>query len=59
MPVLCVLGAQDAMIDSAGTRDRLVCNAPNAEIRWLPDAGHFLRSQTAPIAAFLEGALVR
>jgi len=58
MPVLCVLGAQDAMIDSAGARERLVRNAPHAEIRWLPDVGHFLSNQTAPIAAFLEGALV-
>jgi pimeloyl-ACP methyl ester carboxylesterase len=58
MPVLCVLGAKDAMIDSAGTRDRLVRNAPNAEITWLPEAGHFLSNQTAPIATFLERALV-
>jgi pimeloyl-ACP methyl ester carboxylesterase len=58
MPVLCVLGAKDAMIDSAGARDRLVRNVPNAEICWLSDAGHFLSNQTASIAAFLEGALV-
>jgi pimeloyl-ACP methyl ester carboxylesterase len=57
MPVLCVLGAKDAMIDSAGTRERLARNVAGAEIRWLPDAGHFLSDQTAPIAAFLESAL--
>jgi pimeloyl-ACP methyl ester carboxylesterase len=57
MPTLCVLGARDAMIDSAGTRERLARNAPHAEISWLPDAGHFLAGQTAPIAAFLGAAL--
>jgi len=57
MPVLCVLGAKDAMIDSAGTRDRLARNLARVEVRWLPDAGHFLSSQTAPVAGFLDTAL--
>lgn len=57
MPVMCVLGAKDAMIDSAGTRDRLARNVAGVDIRWLPDAGHFLAPQTVPIAAFLEASL--
>jgi pimeloyl-ACP methyl ester carboxylesterase len=59
MPVLAILGAKDAMIDSAGTRDRLRALVPHAEIAYLPDAGHALVGQTAPIAAFLSKALTR
>lgn len=59
MPVLCVLGAKDAMIDSAGTRGRLERNAAQVEVVWLADAGHFLSNQTATVAAFLEAALAR
>lgn len=57
MPTLCILGAKDAMIDSAGARDRLTRHAPRAEIRWLPEAGHFLPGQSGPVAAFLASAL--
>lgn len=57
MPVLAVLGAKDVMIDSGGTRDRLVRNVPNAEIVWLPEAGHILVGQGGTLGAFLARAL--
>lgn len=56
MPVQVILGAQDAMIDSAGTRDRLQRHAPHAEVIWLPDAGHMLVNHGATIARFLQRA---
>lgn len=54
MPVLAILGGRDAMLDSAGTRDRLVRHAPDVEIAWLPDAGHLLSGHGDRIAAFLN-----
>jgi pimeloyl-ACP methyl ester carboxylesterase len=53
MPVLAILGGKDAMVDSPGIKRRLEANVPRVEIRWLADAGHFLRGQTAPILDFL------
>jgi len=57
MPVLAILGRRDAFIDSPGTRDRLAAHAPQADIRYLPDAGHFLMGHTADIDAFLRREL--
>ena len=57
MPLLAILGAKDVMIDSAGTRDRLVRNCPAAEMRWLPDAGHLLIGQGEAIVTFLRRVL--
>jgi pimeloyl-ACP methyl ester carboxylesterase len=57
MPVLAILGGKDAMLDSAGTRRRLAANVPHAEIRWLPDDGHFLFGHAQTIDAFLRQAL--
>ena len=53
MPVLAILGAKDVMLDSADTRQRLARNLPHADIRYLPDAGHFIPRQTATILEFL------
>lgn len=55
MPVLAVLGAQDAMIDSPSTRARLEANLPDVHVRWLPEAGHFLPRQSEAVLAFLQG----
>lgn len=54
MPVLAVLGAKDALIDSPSTRARLEANLPDLQVRWLEDAGHFLPRQTEPVLAFLR-----
>jgi pimeloyl-ACP methyl ester carboxylesterase len=53
MPLLAILGAQDVMIDSPGTRRRLQACCPKAEVLWLPEAGHFLMGQGRAIDAFL------
>jgi pimeloyl-ACP methyl ester carboxylesterase len=58
MPVLAILGARDAFIDAPGTRARLAANLPQADIRWLPKASHFLVGHTAEIDAFLQKALL-
>jgi len=58
MPLLAILGAKDAILDSAGTRRRLAANVPQAEVAWLPEAGHFLFGHGARIDAFLAKALL-
>jgi pimeloyl-ACP methyl ester carboxylesterase len=54
MPVLAIVGGRDALLDSAGTRDRLCRNAPGAQVSFLPEAGHLLPSQAGRIAEFLR-----
>jgi pimeloyl-ACP methyl ester carboxylesterase len=54
MPVLAIVGAHDALLDSADTKRRLERSVPHAEVEYLPDAGHMLVNQTAPILAFLQ-----
>jgi pimeloyl-ACP methyl ester carboxylesterase len=53
MPVLAILGGKDVLIDSAETRRRLEKNVPHAQIRYDPEAGHFLGRQTDVILEFL------
>src|ERR1700722_2975008 len=57
MPVMAIVGAKDVLIDSAETKQRLERNVPHAEIRYMPDLGHFISSQTAPILDFLSKSL--
>jgi pimeloyl-ACP methyl ester carboxylesterase len=59
MPVMAIVGGRDVLLDSAETRRRLDRNAAHAEIRYLPEAGHFIPGQTAPILEFLLHAGVR
>ena len=54
MPVLAILGGKDVLIDSTETKQRLERNVPLAEIRYLPEAGHLIPKQTAPILDFLR-----
>ena len=54
MPLLAIVGGRDALLDSAGTRDRLCRNAPGAQVVLLPEAGHLLLGQAGRIAEFLE-----
>ncbi len=56
MPLLAIVGGRDVMIDSGETRDRLKRNVDHAEIRYLPEAGHFIPGQTAAILDFSEKA---
>jgi len=53
MPVMAIVGGKDVLIDSAETKQRLERNVPHAEIRYIPEAGHFIPKQTAPILEFL------
>ena len=53
MPVMAILGGKDVLLDSAETRERLQRNVPHVEIRFDPEAGHFIPRQTAPILEFL------
>jgi pimeloyl-ACP methyl ester carboxylesterase len=53
MPVLAIVGAQDALLDSHGTKGRLEQCVPRARVRLLPDTGHVVRDQTAVISDFL------
>ena len=59
MPFLTILAGRDVFIDSAGTRARLLENAPQGEIIWLPEAGHMLVGHDAVIDAFLARALLQ
>ena len=54
IPVLVVLGAKDAMLDSAETKRRLETTVADLEVKWLPDAGHALVGQTAVIDDYLR-----
>jgi pimeloyl-ACP methyl ester carboxylesterase len=54
MPVLAIVGAQDALLDSEGTRRRLEGQVAQATVRMLPDAGHVIRGETEAIEAFLS-----
>jgi len=54
MPVLAIVGGKDVLLDSAATKRRLERNVPHAEIRYHPEAGHFIPRQTAPILEFLH-----
>ena len=53
MPVLAIVGAQDALLDSKETKARLEQSAPIATVRLIADAGHVIRGETATIAGFL------
>ena len=55
-PVLAIVGAQDALLDSRGTARRLGRLVPHASVRLLPDAGHVVRNQTTAILDFLRSA---
>ncbi len=54
MPVMAILGAKDVLLDSEETKLRLAHNVANAEIRYLPEAGHVILGQAAPILEFLN-----
>jgi pimeloyl-ACP methyl ester carboxylesterase len=56
LPVLAIVGARDALLDSRDTERRLRRAAPSAEVELLPDAGHLVRGQSARILDFLMRA---
>jgi pimeloyl-ACP methyl ester carboxylesterase len=52
-PVLAIVGGRDALLDSAQTKRRLEKHAPDAQVVYLPEAGHLIPDQTARILEFL------
>lgn len=55
MPVLVIVGAHDAMLDSHGTAKRINHTVPHATVTVLPDVAHSIIGQTQPILDFLRG----
>jgi pimeloyl-ACP methyl ester carboxylesterase len=53
MPVMLIVGGRDVMLDSLESKRRLEGSAVDVTTRFLPDAGHILRDQSAPIHDFL------
>lgn len=53
MPVIAILGGKDVLLDSAETKERLERNIPHVEVRYDPEAGHFIPGQTQTILDFL------
>jgi pimeloyl-ACP methyl ester carboxylesterase len=53
MPVMAILGGKDVIIDSAAVRQRLERTVPQAEIRFIPEAGHFIPGQAGVVRDFL------
>ena len=47
MPMMAILGGKDVIFDSAAIKQRLERLLPQAEIRCIPEAGHFIPGQTA------------
>jgi pimeloyl-ACP methyl ester carboxylesterase len=56
LPVMAILGGKDVIFDSAAIKQRLDRVLPHADVRYLPEAGHFIPGQTGPILEFLCGA---
>ncbi|MEV5823949.1 alpha/beta hydrolase [Spirillospora sp. NPDC052242] len=54
MPVLVIVGGRDVMFDSHGTARRVRECVPDASVVLLPETGHAILGQTAPIADFLK-----
>ncbi|MBV9744030.1 MAG: alpha/beta hydrolase [Acidobacteriia bacterium] len=59
MPVLAIVGGQDAILDSYGTKRRLEKAALGASVCLLPECGHLLPGQNSRILDFLTEALRR
>ena len=53
MPVFAIVGGKDALLDSADTRRRIEAHVPRGEVRYLPEAGHFIPGQGGAISEFL------
>jgi len=54
MPVLAIVGAKDALLDSADTRYRILSLLENGKVLYIEDAGHFIPGQGTAIGEFLR-----
>lgn len=53
-PMLAILGGRDVFIDAADARRRLEAFAPQATVRFLPEAAHYIPGQTQTVLEFLR-----
>jgi pimeloyl-ACP methyl ester carboxylesterase len=53
VPVLLIVGEKDPMLDPRETIERFRADAPQTEVLSLPNVGHAVIGQTAPILEFL------
>jgi pimeloyl-ACP methyl ester carboxylesterase len=53
MPVMAVVGAKDAILDSEETKRRLERYVPQVQVKYLPEAGHGLVDPTSFVLEFL------
>lgn len=56
VPTLVIVGGRDALFDSASTARRSRASIPQAAVTVLPEAGHAIFGQTAPILEFLRAS---
>ncbi len=56
VPVLLIVGARDAMLDSHQTVARMKRTVPKLTVHDLPETGHLIAGQTETIATFLKAA---
>jgi len=56
MPLLCIAGERDVMLNSAQTAERVHALLPNADMRVVPGAGHVLVNVTNDVSLFLNDA---
>ena len=54
MPLLAIVGAEDVIFDSLETKERLEKCGQNANVHYLPKAGHSIVNQTETILEFLR-----
>jgi pimeloyl-ACP methyl ester carboxylesterase len=53
MPILFVAGEDDELLDAPAAAKRLVKNAPQADIRLLPGAGHIIQNAAQYLVPYL------
>ncbi len=53
MPVMAIVGGNDAVFDSDETRRRLEACVPQVQVKYLPEAGHGLVDSTSSVLDFL------
>jgi len=54
MPVMAILGGKDVILNSEATKNRLEKNLSHVDVRYHPEAGHFIPGQTGIISEFLR-----
>jgi len=55
MPLQCVVGGKDVLLDSEETKARLQQLTPQARVLFLPDARHYVPGQSGAVLEFLLG----